>query len=123
MFPYPVPVNSHSNAPSSSMSIQTCPGLWSLASTFTSKLTVVKVTLRGTSIVVALFVAPPCKVTSTVAKPPVNVLIVEGSPEANTRPIGTQDPSNNSIIKTGEARRMLAPGGSNENVAPSSAFS
>ena len=52
------------------------------------------------------FVTPPCSVTSTVAKPPLNVLMVVDSPEAVTRPIGTQEPINKSMTKTGEKRRM-----------------
>ena len=72
------------------------------------------VTFLGTSIEAEVFVTPPCSVTSTVARPPLNVLIVVDSPEAETRPIGTHEPTNKSITKTGERRRMLSPEDLNE---------
>ena len=61
-----------------------------------------------------MFVTSPCSVTSTVATPPLNVLIVVDSPEAETKPIGMHEPINKSVIKTGEKRRMLSPEGLNE---------
>ena len=88
-----------------------------------SKLAALNVTLRGISIVELLLVTPPCKVTLLDAKPPVNVDIVDDSPEAETIPIGIHEPSNNSIIKMGETRFMYTPGDVNEAGAPSSALS
>ena len=66
----------------------------------------VNVTFLGTSMAAELFVTPPCSTTSTVAKPPLNVLIVVDSPEAETRPIGTQEPTSNNMTKTGDICRI-----------------
>ncbi len=72
------------------------------------------VTFLGTSTDADVLAIPPCSVTSTVATPPLNVLIVVDSPEAVTSPIGIHEPINKSITKTGERRRMLAPESLNE---------
>ena len=88
-----------------------------------SKLAALNVTLRGISTVELLLVTPPCRVTVFDAKPPVNVEMVDDSPEAETIPIGMHEPSNNSIIKMGEKRFMYTPGDVNERDPPSSALS
>ena len=72
------------------------------------------VTFLGTSIDADVLEIPPCSVTSTVATPPLNVLMVVDPPDAETSPIGIHEPINKSITKTGERRRMLAPENTNE---------
>ena len=80
-------------------------------------------TFRGMSIDEELLVKPPCKLTSITATPPLNVEIVVDSPDAETRLIGMQEPSNKSVIRIGEARLMLTPGDLSEKDTPSSALS
>ena len=102
-------MNSHSNTPSSFISIQTWPGLFSLESTLNSKLEVIIVTFLSISIVVLLFIVFPCSVTSTVAKPPVKVLMLVDSPEALANPKGAVDNSNKNTIEIAETRFMTSP--------------
>ncbi len=100
-----MPVNAHSLLPSWSISNHTLPGLVSVASALIRKDALLKVTLRGISIADVLFVVEPCKLTSTLEKPPAKTFTEPVVPFAETN-TAAQGFSTSSAMKRKTAPRL-----------------